>query len=198
MELDVEGIDAFKQSPDTILEVTLGCKLLNQKVADWDAFTWKTPYFVVLLHKFVLKLDSCAFNVLFSTPAFFIACGTFFFFLLILLSPISFTTVIFFFINILNWGSAEVGGKAFDYSHWMLLFYILVVMSFLLSCTLSALYCTAGICPPESALPIFSVCSLDRIIEWPGLKRTTMIIWFQPPCYVQGRQPADQAAQSHI
>lgn len=34
MELDVEGIDAFKQSPDTILEVTLGCKLLNQKVAD--------------------------------------------------------------------------------------------------------------------------------------------------------------------
>ena len=25
-----------------------------------------------------------------------------------------------------------------------------------------------------------------------------MIIWFQPPCYDQGRQPADQAAQSHI
>jgi len=25
-----------------------------------------------------------------------------------------------------------------------------------------------------------------------------MIIEFQPPCYVQGRQPADQAAQSHI
>jgi len=37
-----------------------------------------------------------------------------------------------------------------------------------------------------------------RIIEWPGLKRTTMTIWFQPPCYVQSRQPADQAAQSHI
>jgi len=37
-----------------------------------------------------------------------------------------------------------------------------------------------------------------RIIEWPGLKRTTMIIEFQPPCYVQGRQPPDQAAQSHI
>ena len=36
------------------------------------------------------------------------------------------------------------------------------------------------------------------IIEWPGLKRTAMIIWFQPPCYVQGYQPADQAAQSHI
>ena len=36
------------------------------------------------------------------------------------------------------------------------------------------------------------------ITEWPGLKRTTMIIKFQPPCYVQGRQPADQAAQSHI
>jgi len=25
-----------------------------------------------------------------------------------------------------------------------------------------------------------------------------MTIWLQPPCYVQGRQPADQAAQSHI
>ena len=25
-----------------------------------------------------------------------------------------------------------------------------------------------------------------------------MITEFQPPCYVQGRQPADQAAQSHI
>jgi len=25
-----------------------------------------------------------------------------------------------------------------------------------------------------------------------------MTISFQPPCYVQGRQPADQAAQSHI
>jgi len=37
-----------------------------------------------------------------------------------------------------------------------------------------------------------------RIIEWPGLKRTIMIIEFQPPCYVQGRQPPDQAAQSHI
>ena len=37
-----------------------------------------------------------------------------------------------------------------------------------------------------------------RIIEQPGLKRSTMIIEFQPPCYVQGRQPADQAAQSHI
>ena len=37
-----------------------------------------------------------------------------------------------------------------------------------------------------------------RIIEWPGLKRTTMIIEFQSPCYVQGHQPPDQAAQSHI
>ena len=25
-----------------------------------------------------------------------------------------------------------------------------------------------------------------------------MLIQFQPPCYVQGHQPADQAAQSHI
>ena len=39
--------------------------------------------------------------------------------------------------------------------------------------------------------------SLD-FIEWPGLKRTTVIIEFQSLCYVQGRQPADQAAQSHI
>ena len=38
----------------------------------------------------------------------------------------------------------------------------------------------------------------NRITEWPGFKRTTMIIQFQPPCYVQGRQPPDQAAQSHI
>ena len=38
----------------------------------------------------------------------------------------------------------------------------------------------------------------DRIIEWPGLKGTTMIIYFQLPCYMQGRQPPDQAAQSHI
>jgi len=30
------------------------------------------------------------------------------------------------------------------------------------------------------------------------LKRTAMIIEFQPPCYVQGHQPPDQAAQSHI
>ena len=35
-------------------------------------------------------------------------------------------------------------------------------------------------------------------IEWPGLKRTTVIVWFQPPSYVQGHQPLDQAAQSHI
>jgi len=37
-----------------------------------------------------------------------------------------------------------------------------------------------------------------RILEWPGLKRTTMVIWFQPPCYVKGHQPPDQAAQGHI
>jgi len=40
--------------------------------------------------------------------------------------------------------------------------------------------------------------SFHRIIEWPGLKSTTMTIYFQPPCYVQGRQPGDQTAQSHI
>ena len=33
-----------------------------------------------------------------------------------------------------------------------------------------------------------------RIIEWPGLKRTTAIIEFQSPCSVQGHQPLDQAA----
>jgi len=32
-----------------------------------------------------------------------------------------------------------------------------------------------------------------RIIEWPGLKRTTVMMEFQPPCYVQGHQPPDQA-----
>ena len=36
------------------------------------------------------------------------------------------------------------------------------------------------------------------IIGWPELKRTTMIIQFEPPCYVQGHQPLDQATQSHI
>jgi len=38
--------------------------------------------------------------------------------------------------------------------------------------------------------------SLHRIIEWPGLKRTVMIIKFQLPYYVQGRQSLDQAAQA--
>jgi len=37
-----------------------------------------------------------------------------------------------------------------------------------------------------------------RIIQWLSLKRTATIIQFQPPCYVQGHQPPDQAAQSHI
>ena len=36
------------------------------------------------------------------------------------------------------------------------------------------------------------------IIEWPGLRRTSKVIQFQPPSYVQGRRPPDQAAQSHI
>ena len=39
---------------------------------------------------------------------------------------------------------------------------------------------------------------IHRIIERPGLKRTTMITEFQPPYYVQDRQPPDQAPQSHI
>jgi len=37
-----------------------------------------------------------------------------------------------------------------------------------------------------------------RITEWPGLKRTTVIIEFQPPCHGQGHQPLDQTAQSPI
>jgi len=37
-----------------------------------------------------------------------------------------------------------------------------------------------------------------RIIERPGLKRTTMIIKFQPPCYVQGRQPPDQQPTTRL
>ena len=37
-----------------------------------------------------------------------------------------------------------------------------------------------------------------RIVEWPGLKRTWKTTEFLPPCYVQGHQPPDQAAQSHI
>ena len=40
--------------------------------------------------------------------------------------------------------------------------------------------------------------TFHRNIEWPGLKRTKMIIDFQPPCYVQGRQSRDQAVQSNI
>ena len=37
-----------------------------------------------------------------------------------------------------------------------------------------------------------------RNTQWPGLKRATTIIQFQPPCHGWGRQPPDQAAQSHI
>jgi len=44
---------------------------------------------------------------------------------------------------------------------------------------------------------ILLLLPFHRIIEWPGLKRTVMIIEFQPPCYVQGHQSLDQAAQSH-
>jgi len=46
------------------------------------------------------------------------------------------------------------------------------------------------------SIPI--VQARHRITDWPGLKRTTTINQFQPPCYVQGRQPPDQATQSHI
>ena len=61
-------------------------------------------------------------------------------------------------------------------------------------------FCVCGCCF------LFLFCFLSQnsirtchgILEWPGLKRTTMINGFQPPCYVQGHQPPDQAAQSHI
>lgn len=36
---------------------------------------------------------------------------------------------------------------------------------------------------------------LHRILEWPGLEKTTVLISFQPLCCVQGRQPAVQTAQ---
>jgi len=39
-----------------------------------------------------------------------------------------------------------------------------------------------------------------RITEWPGLKRTTMIIWFQPPavCRVANQQPRLPRATSSL
>ena len=56
--------------------------------------------------------------------------------------------------------------------------------------------------PNLTFLPEYPYSGLEsknhRIIQWPGLKRTTMIIEFQPPCYMQGHQPPEQAAQSHI
>jgi len=52
--------------------------------------------------------------------------------------------------------------------------------------------------PNGWALPSPRVCCCHRILEWPGLKSTTVVTEFQPPCYVQGCQPPDQAAQSHI
>jgi len=39
---------------------------------------------------------------------------------------------------------------------------------------------------------------IHRVIEWPGLKRIIPITQLQCPCYVQGHQTLDQAAQSHI
>ena len=53
------------------------------------------------------------------------------------------------------------------------------------------------LCHPFLSFPLQKK-TIHRIIEWPGLKRTIMIIEFQPPCYVQGHQPLEQAAQSHI
>ena len=50
----------------------------------------------------------------------------------------------------------------------------------------------------QSAGKSASVLWNHRVTEWPGLKRTTTIIYFQPPCCVQGHQPPGQAAQSHI
>ena len=50
-----------------------------------------------------------------------------------------------------------------------------------------------------NALPLERIVEpYHGMIEWPGLKRTTMIVEFQAPCHVQGRQPLERAAQSHI
>ena len=43
--------------------------------------------------------------------------------------------------------------------------------------------------PPKIFLLHSENNEFHRIIEWPGLKMTTMIIESQPPCYVQGHQP---------
>ena len=53
--------------------------------------------------------------------------------------------------------------------------------------------CPGLLCPHrQQAGDVWSaVLPANRIIEWPGLKRTIMIIWFQPPCYGQGHQPPD-------
>ena len=48
----------------------------------------------------------------------------------------------------------------------------------------------AGLEPPFVDFQCWKSGSVrrERIIEWPGLERTTVIIEFQPPCYVQGRR----------
>jgi len=40
--------------------------------------------------------------------------------------------------------------------------------------------------------------SYHRIIDWPGLKRTSKIILFQPLAMDRGSRPPDQAVQSHV
>jgi len=50
---------------------------------------------------------------------------------------------------------------------------------------------------PKSGEPLSSSQSFSHFcpfIEWPRLKRSSKMIWFQPPYYVQGCQPPDQAS----
>lgn len=42
--------------------------------------------------------------------------------------------------------------------------------------------------PSAASLNLGQTRSL-RVIEWPGFERTSKVIYFQPPCHGQGRQP---------
>ena len=104
-------------------------------------------------------------------------------------------------------------------SSWGTHFLLLVLKLILLHCMKRALFSLCGTSETEARIVfhlthrcfVSSAALLSdtspfpadtgqdhRITEWPGLKRTTVIIEFQPPCYVPGHQPPDQAAQSHI
>jgi len=64
----------------------------------------------------------------------------------------------------------------------------------------------SSLCSEPAPIAILDLCSpvsggkCHRIIEWPGLKRTTMIILFQPPamCRVANQQPRLPRATSSL